>query len=98
MSTASVTVCGSQEKKAMFRQGERSGRQWYLIVGRVMTLEHTSNHHLVVLLNFSTQPLSQLSSNNKQINQLEKPAGKSLIVKAPCEAVPQGWGGVYESS
>lgn len=26
---AAVTVCGSQEKKGMFRQGEGRGRQWH---------------------------------------------------------------------
>lgn len=98
VSTASVTVCGSQEKKAMFRQGERCGRQWYLMVGREMTLEHTSNRHLVVLLNFWVQPLSLLSSNNKEKNQLEKPAGKSLLWKLHVKLFLRGGGGVYESS
>lgn len=50
-----MTVCGSLEKKAVFRQGERCGRQWYLMVGREMAPDHTSNTLLSLLFEHAAE-------------------------------------------
>lgn len=62
---AVVTVCGSQEKKAMFRQGERCGWQWHLMVGREMAPDHMSNTLPLSLFGWISeeQPFSQQSSS-----------------------------------